>query len=55
MRPYFASIYRRIDTSFWERVISLPPGQAVVNFTHLSRAMLISIDPTQCHMRMAEE
>ena len=44
-----------IDAPLWERVISLPPGQAVVSFTHLNRAMLVSIDPTQCRMRMAEE
>ena len=44
-----------IDAGLWERVTSLAPGQAVVNFTHLSRAMLITVDPTQCRMRMAEE
>ena len=44
-----------IDAGLWERVTSLAPGQAVVSFTHLSRAMLVSVDPTQCRLRMAEE
>ncbi len=44
-----------IDAGLWERVTSLAPGQAVVNFTHLSRAMLITVDPTQCRLRMGEE
>ena len=44
-----------IDAGLWDRVTSLAPGQAVVSFTHLSRAMLVSIDPTQCRLRMAEE
>ena len=44
-----------IDAGLWERVTSLAPGQAVVSFTHLSRAMLITVDPTQCRLRMAEE
>ena len=43
-----------IDAGLWERVTSLAPGQAVVSFTHLSRAMLVSVDPTQCRLRMAE-
>ena len=44
-----------IDGGLWDRVTSLAPGQAVVSFTHLSRAMLVSVDPTQCRLRMAEE
>ena len=44
-----------IDSGLWDRVTSLAPGQAVVSFTHLSRAMLVSVDPTQCRLRMAEE
>ena len=44
-----------IDSGLWDRVTSLAPGQAVVSFTHLSRAMLVTVDPTQCRLRMAEE
>ena len=44
-----------IDVGLWERVTSLAPGQAVVSFTHLARAMLVTVDPTQCRLRMAEE
>ena len=44
-----------IDGGLWERVTSLAPGQAVVSFTHLARAMLVTVDPTQCRLRMAEE
>ena len=44
-----------IDPGLWDRVTSLAPGQAVLSFTHLSRAMLATVDPTQCRLRMAEE
>ena len=44
-----------IDAGLWERVTSLAPGQAVVSLTHLARAMLVTVDPTQCRLRMAEE
>ena len=44
-----------IDAGLWDRVTSLAPGQAVVSFTHLARAMLVTVDPTQCRLRMAEE
>ncbi len=44
-----------LDAGLWERITSLAPGQAVVSFTHLSRAMLVTVDPTQCRLRMAEE
>jgi len=44
-----------IDGGLWERVTSLAPGQAVVSFTHLNRAMLVTVDPNQCRLRMAEE
>ncbi len=44
-----------IDAGLWERMTALAPGQAVVHFTHFSRAMLLTVDPTQCRLRMAEE
>ena len=44
-----------IEAGLWDRVTSLAPGQAVVSFTHLARAMLVTVDPTQCRLRMAEE
>ena len=44
-----------IESGLWDRVTSLAPGQAVVSFTHLNRAMLVRVDPTECRLRMAEE
>ncbi len=44
-----------IDAGLWDRVTSLAPGQAVVSFAHQNRALLATVDPTQCRLRMAEE
>ena len=37
------------------RFPSLALAQAVTSFTHLTRAMLVNVDPTQCRLRMVEE
>ena len=37
-----------IDASLWDPVTSLATCQAVVSFRHLSRAMLLTVDPAQC-------
>ena len=43
-----------IDESLWSRIPGLAPGQAVVSFTHLSRPLLVAIDPTPCKLRMID-
>ena len=44
-----------IDAPLWDRLTSLAPGQAVVSFTHLTRPMLVTVDPSPSRLRMAEE
>ena len=44
-----------IDAPLWDRVTSLAPGQAVVSFTHLTRPMLATVDPSPSRLRMAGE
>lgn len=41
-----------IDEGLWSRLPALAPGQAIVSFPHLTRPLLVSIDPTPCRLRM---
>lgn len=43
-----------IDDSLWKRLPALAPGQAVVTFTSMARALLVAVDPTPCKLLMAE-
>jgi len=43
-----------IDDSLWKRLPALAPGQAVITFTSMARALLIAVDPTPCKLLMAE-
>ena len=43
-----------IDSSLWDRLPALAPGQAIVSFTSLARPLLVTIDPTQCKLQMVE-
>jgi uncharacterized protein len=43
-----------IDESLWGRLPGLAPGQAVVSFTHLSRPLLVAVDPVPCKLRMID-
>jgi hypothetical protein len=43
-----------IDEGLWDRLPTLAPGQAIVSFTHMSRPVLTSIDPTPAKLRMIE-
>ncbi len=43
-----------IDESLWSRIPGLAPGQAVVSFTHLSRPLLVAMDPAPCKLRMVD-
>lgn len=44
-----------IEEGLWARLTALAPGQAIVSFTHMARALLVTVDPTPCKLRMAEE
>ncbi|HZW33551.1 MAG TPA: ATP-binding protein [Isosphaeraceae bacterium] len=43
-----------IDEGLWRRLPGLAPGQAIVSFPHLTRPLLVSIDPTPAKLRMVE-
>lgn len=43
-----------VDEGLWKRLPNLAPGQAVVSFMHLSRPLLVAIDPAPCKLRMVE-
>ena len=43
-----------IDEGLWRRLPALAPGQAIVSFTHMTRPLLVSIDPSPCRLRMID-
>ena len=43
-----------IDESLWRRLPALAPGQAVVSLTHMTRPLLVAVDPAGCRLRMVE-
>jgi uncharacterized protein len=43
-----------VDDGLWDRLPGLAPGQAVAAFPHLTRPVLVSIDPAPCQLRMTE-
>jgi DNA helicase HerA-like ATPase len=43
-----------VDEGLWDRLPGLAPGQAVAAFPHLTRPILVSIDPTPCQLRMTD-
>jgi DNA helicase HerA-like ATPase len=43
-----------IDDGLWNRLPTLAPGQAIVAMPHLTRPLLVGIDPAPCRLRMAE-
>ncbi|MGH3321766.1 MAG: ATP-binding protein [Streptosporangiaceae bacterium] len=43
-----------IDEGLWRRLPALAPGQAVVSFTHMTRPLLVSVDPSPCRLRMID-
>jgi hypothetical protein len=43
-----------INEGQWRNLPSLAPGQAIVSFTSLTRAIQVSIDPTPCKLLMVE-
>jgi DNA helicase HerA-like ATPase len=43
-----------VDDALWRRLPALAPGQAVVSMTHMTRPLLVSIDPSPARLRMIE-
>jgi DNA helicase HerA-like ATPase len=43
-----------IDAGLWGRLTGLAPGQAIVSFPHMTRPLLVSIDPTPARLRMVD-
>lgn len=43
-----------IDSSLWKRLPGLAPGQAIVRFEHMTRPLLVAIDPTPAKLRMVD-
>jgi DNA helicase HerA-like ATPase len=43
-----------VDDALWRRLPALAPGQAVVSMTHMTRPLLVSIDPAPARLRMME-
>src|SRR6266511_3914123 len=43
-----------IDAGLWRRLPALAPGQAIASFTHMTRPLLIAVDPSGCRLRMVD-
>jgi hypothetical protein len=43
-----------VDEGLWDRLPTLAPGQAVASFGHLSRPLLVSVDPAGAKLRLGE-
>ncbi len=43
-----------IDESLWRRLSGLAPGQAIVSFPHMTRPLLVSIDPAPAKLRLVD-
>ena len=43
-----------IDEGLWDKMKNLSAGQAVVKFNHMTRGMLVAIDPTPCKLLMED-
>ncbi len=56
--PHVVGLLRRtiggVDDGLWDRLPALAPGQAIAAFPHLTRPVLVSIDPAPSQLRMTE-
>lgn len=43
-----------IDDGLWSRLPGLAPGQAIVSFPHMTRPLMVSIDPTPTKLRLVD-
>jgi hypothetical protein len=56
--PHVVSVLRRtvsgIDEGLWNRLPGLAPGQAIVALPHMTRPLLVAVDPTGCKLRLVD-
>lgn len=56
--PEVITLLRRtvggVDEGLWSRLPNLAPGQAVVSFPHMTRPLLVSIDPAPGKLRLVD-
>jgi hypothetical protein len=43
-----------VDDGLWQRLPGLAPGQAIVSFGHMTRPLLVSVDPTPAKLRLVD-
>jgi hypothetical protein len=43
-----------IDEGLWNRLPTLAPGQAIVSFPHMTRPLMVSIDPAPAKLRLVD-
>jgi len=43
-----------VDEGLWARLSGLAPGQAIVSFPHMTRPLLISVDPSPAKLRLVD-
>jgi DNA helicase HerA-like ATPase len=43
-----------IDEGLWNRLPSLAPGQAIVSFTSMARALQVAVDPMPCRLLLVD-
>jgi DNA helicase HerA-like ATPase len=43
-----------IDEGLWDRLPGLAPGQAIVSFPHMTRPLLVSVDPAPAKLRLID-
>jgi DNA helicase HerA-like ATPase len=43
-----------IDAGLWKRLSGLAPGQAIVSFPHMTRPLLVAVDPTPAKLRLVD-
>jgi len=43
-----------IDPALWQRLPGLAPGQAIVAFPHLTRPLLVAVDPAPARLRLVD-
>jgi hypothetical protein len=43
-----------IDEGLWNKLPGLAPGQAIVSFPHMTRPLLVSVDPAPVKLRMVD-
>jgi hypothetical protein len=47
-------IISAVNEATWKSLPNLAPGQALCSFTHLTRPIMITVDPSPCKLRMVD-